>query len=302
MAHASQRSDDLPGNVPAPGITATYEQLLDQDLGWAMTEGSVFFEGRGRVQETLRRITKRLTEFEIPYAVAGGTALYLHGFRRFTEGVDILVTRESLNRVHEELDGRGFVRPFEKSKNLRDAESKVKIEFLLTGGFPGDGKPKPVAFPEPGSVAEIIDGISCVNLQTLVELKLASGMTSTGRMKDLGDVQELIRHLHLPRSLADRLNEYVRPKYVELWNALHASGARFLIYWPLGKVEAKPLTIAELIATCPQPAERLRAMAGDGVEVDPTCQPDDDGVFLFTIDPDAAAKYGLAPADEYFEG
>jgi hypothetical protein len=32
------------------------------------------------------------------------------------------------------------------------------------------------------------------NLPTLIELKLASGMTNAGRLKDLADVQELIKH------------------------------------------------------------------------------------------------------------
>ena len=129
-------------------VPQTYEQLLSQNLSWAMTEGSLFFEGRGGVQETLRRIAKQLDDLGIPYAVAGGLALFAHRYRRFTEDVDILVTAAGLKRVHQELDGRGYVRPFAKSKNLRDAETKVKIEFLVTGQFPGDGKPKPIAFPD----------------------------------------------------------------------------------------------------------------------------------------------------------
>jgi hypothetical protein len=61
-------------------------------------------------------------------------------------------------------------------------------------------------------------------LPTLVELKLASGMTNPGRLKDLGDVQELIRVLKLPSNFADQLNEYVRAKYHELWQGVAAGG------------------------------------------------------------------------------
>ena len=61
--------------------------------------------------------------------------------------VDILVTREGLSVIHAKLDGLGYVPPFSGSKNLRDAEHGVRIEFLIAGEFPGDGKPKPVAFP-----------------------------------------------------------------------------------------------------------------------------------------------------------
>ena len=59
-------------------------------------------------------------------------------------------------------------------------------------------------------------------MEKLVELKLASGMTAAHRLKDFADVQELIRALAIPRSFADTLDEYVRPKFVELWDALAA--------------------------------------------------------------------------------
>jgi len=57
-----------------------------------------------------------------------------------------------------------------------------------------------------------------VNLPTLVELKLASGMTGAGRLKDLADVQELIKLLNLPADFGESLNPYVRDKFAELWN------------------------------------------------------------------------------------
>ena len=67
--------------------------------------------------------------------------------------------------------------PFTGSKNLRDAEHGVRVEFLIAGEFPGDGKPKAVAFPEPTEAGILIDGIRFLSLPKLVELKLASGMT-----------------------------------------------------------------------------------------------------------------------------
>jgi hypothetical protein len=56
----------------------------------------------------------------------------------------------------------------------------------------------------------------------LIELKLASGMTAPHRLKDLADVQELIRVTSLSRELADQLDPYVRAKYLELWEAVQA--------------------------------------------------------------------------------
>jgi hypothetical protein len=198
----------------------SYEKRLSTNARWALNEGSRFFEDKSAVQESLRKITKRLDDLKIPYAVVGGMALFHHGFRRFTEDVDILVTRESLRKIHQALDGLGYVPPFKGSKNLRDAESGVKIEFIVTGEYPGDGKPKPVAFPEPTDVAVEVDGIRYVNLPTLINLKIASGMTNPGRLKDLADVQELIKQLRLPREFAEQLHAYVQEKYKELWESV----------------------------------------------------------------------------------
>jgi hypothetical protein len=153
--------------------------------------------------------------------------LFQHGVRRFTEDVDILVTREGLRTIHEALEGRGYVPPFQGSKNLRDTECGVKIEFIMTGDFPGDGKPKPVAFPEPNEVAVELDGIRYLNLPTLVELKIASGMTNPGRLKDLADVQELMKRLSLARDFGAQLNPYVQDKYRELWDATHDAPTSF---------------------------------------------------------------------------
>jgi hypothetical protein len=194
----------------------TYEDRLNQNVGWAFLEGSMHFEKESAVHKTLIKIARKLDELGIPYAIAGGMALFFHGFRRFTEDVDILVTREGLQKIHERLEGLGYVPPFSGSKNLRDAESGVRIEFLVTGDYPGDGKPKPVVFPDPTQVATEIDGARILQLPKVVELKLASG-TAPGRLKDLGDVQELIRILRLSPEFADQLDPSVRELYRKLW-------------------------------------------------------------------------------------
>ena len=174
------------------------------------------FEKESAVHTSLQRIAKRLNDLGVPYAVVGGMAMFLHGYRRFTEDVDILVTRDGLKTIHEKLEGLGYLPPFAGSKNLRDTDSGVRIEFLIAGGYPGDGLPKPVSFPDPDSVFIEQDGIRVVNLPTLVQLKLASG-TAPGRRKDLGDVQEVIRILRLTESLADQLDASVRGMYLQLW-------------------------------------------------------------------------------------
>jgi len=210
-----------------------YEELLDRDGMWALSEGSRHFEEKSAVQEALYRIARRLEEIGIPYAVSGSMALFKHGFRRFTEDVGVLVTRDGLKAIHAHLEGLGYVPPFNGSKNLRDTEHGVRIEFLIAGEFPGDGKPKPVCFPEPEQAGVVIDGIRYLSLPKLVELKLASGMTGgIDRMKDFTDVIALIKALRLSADFAAELNPYVRDKYLELWQGIKDS--------PVGPVEPWP--------------------------------------------------------------
>ena len=45
-------------------------------------------------------------------------------------------------------------------------------------------------------------------------------MTNPGRLRDLADVQELIRNLKLDAAFAERLDPSVRDKYLELRQAL----------------------------------------------------------------------------------
>ncbi len=209
----------MPVAATSPSILS-YEQRLRANRDWSMDEGDRHFRHDSDVFKAMRKIARRLEELGIPYAVAGGMSLDAHGFRRLTIDLNILVSRESLRTIHDRLDGLGYIPPFAGSKNLRDTEFGVRIEFLVAGEFPGDGKPKPVAFPDPAEVGIDLGEIRFLNLPTLVELKLASGMTNPGRLKDLGDVQEVIRILDLPDRFADELNPYVREKYRELWRGL----------------------------------------------------------------------------------
>ena len=237
-----------------------------------MSEGSLFFDGEGRVQKSLLRIAGRLNELGIPYAVAGGMALFAHGYQRFTDDIDILMTREDCERMHEELDGRGWIRPFSTSKNLRDAQTGVRIEFLISGGFPGDGKPKPVMFPAPADVAVEIGGIKYVGLPAFIELKLASGMSGQNREKDFVDVNELIRTLQLSESFVSSLNPFVRERYLALWRNANVSSIRFI----LDRVVA---------------GTRVDEMLADGVRLEGDLN--DPKARLVTTDPMIAKKYGM---------
>lgn len=190
------------------------ESILD-----VAKRADAFFMKRSPIHDAMRRLAKTLTEMEIPFAIAGAMAANAHGHRRTTADVDILVRREDLQRFKEQHSGRGWIDKFEGSKNFRDTINNVNFDVLIVGDFPGDGLPKPVAFPEPESVVEYRDEeIPYVSLKSLLELKLASGMTAAHRLQDLADVIQLIRANQLPAAFAEQLNPYVRDKYGELWH------------------------------------------------------------------------------------
>jgi hypothetical protein len=184
-------------------------------------EGRRLFMGQGQLNQTLARLVSDLNQHGIDYMIIGAVALIAHGYPRFTEDIDLVMTPEDLETFHRELIGLGYVPQFPGArKKIRSTVDNVRIEIITSGEFPGDGKPKPVSFPRPDEASIEIDGIWIVTLEKLIELKLASGMTAPHRLRDLADVQELIKVRRLGAELADKLDPYVRAKYLELWDAV----------------------------------------------------------------------------------
>jgi len=194
---------------------------LPSDPLWhSLKEGSEFFQHEGDIYETLRRLVDQLDENSLDYALVGGLALVAHGYRRFTEDIDILMTPEALRVFRERLLGRGYLPALSgATKTFRDTRTGVRIKVTTTGreAYPGDGKPKPVAFPLPTDARLQREGVWFITLDKLIELKLASGLSAPHRLKDLADVQELIVRLKLPIDLADRIDASVRDEYRRLW-------------------------------------------------------------------------------------
>lgn len=183
----------------------------------AYEEGLRFFRGQGIMNGTLKRLAADLEDQGIDYCVIGAFALNQHGYRRFTEDIDLLLSADGLETFRRTLVGRGC-RPAlpNASKKFRATADNVPVEIVTAGEYPGDGKPKPVQFPDPAEAFVIIDGVHTLMLERLIELKLASGMTGLGRLKDLADVQEMIRLKELSAGFADQLSPYVRDKFLEL--------------------------------------------------------------------------------------
>jgi hypothetical protein len=173
-------------------------------------EADLFFEGRGEVHQTLKRLVRRLKRARIPYVILGGLALNAHQYERMTKDVDVLVTPKAFEQFKKlfvpkfYLPVPGLLRRFIDRKNQRG------VDILLTGLYPGSGKPGPIAFPDPKDVGHEFQSIRYINLENLIELKL-----SARRHRDFADVVELIRYNHLDESFIKRLHPVVRQDFIE---------------------------------------------------------------------------------------
>ncbi|MBM3269969.1 MAG: nucleotidyltransferase family protein [Candidatus Sericytochromatia bacterium] len=176
----------------------TFEMLENESL-WAIA----------------RHIDSLLAREGIAYGVLGGVAVSLHGYRRNTIDLDLLIRREDQEKVFSLLRNAGF--EWQESRREFAAGSGVAVQFVLAGDAEGVGQA--AKFPEPGDSGRIvrIEGLPVLALPRLIEAKLACGLGDMRRMhKDFADVVELIAIHDLDSSFARLLHKSVRKAYRQL--------------------------------------------------------------------------------------
>src|SRR4030043_1943508 len=99
------------------GRIFAYESELETSFDLVLREAGELYQGPGRLKKTYDRFAKCLDDLGVSYSLVGGYALILHGVRRFTEDIDLLVTNEGLTKLHKELIGRGYVLVTPESRN-----------------------------------------------------------------------------------------------------------------------------------------------------------------------------------------
>jgi hypothetical protein len=180
------------------------------DFWKRVKEIDMFFEGRGREHQTLRRLARNLKKAGIPYAIVGGMAVNAHGAERTTGDVDVLLTSEGFETFQEAFVDSSYDRVPGRPRRFVDRRNGVTVDVLVTGRFPGSGQPGPIAYPDPEVVSEEIKRIQVLNLPTLIQLKLAAR-----RHSDLGDVVYLIRVHDLSESFKHQLHPAVEQDFIE---------------------------------------------------------------------------------------
>jgi hypothetical protein len=158
----------------------------------------------------MKRLAQRLEKAEIPYAIMGAMAVNAHGARRTTDDVDVLLTRDGLERFRRQFVGKTYDQVEGRDRRFIERRSKVGVDVLVTGLYPGRGKPGPFAFPDPSAAGVKIDDIQVVSLPQLIQLKLAAR-----RYYDFGDVVFLIRVHNLDERFMDQLHPSVHQDFVE---------------------------------------------------------------------------------------
>jgi hypothetical protein len=116
-------------------------------------------------------------------------------------------------------------------------------------------------------------------------------MPGPDRLKDLTDVQELIKILALPLDFAERLDPYVRDKYTELWQSTRQTKKRYVTTWRNKFLTLDAKSLPEMIDLLKGAVATLESMLADGV---------DDYANLVTSDPAVARKHGMEDESEMF--
>ena len=87
--------------------------------------------GEGALNNVLARLSEDLNQNGIDYMVIGAVALMAHGYPRFTEDIDLVLTPEGLQVFHEKLVGLGYLPAFEgqacRRVTLNDAHVAAKL-------------------------------------------------------------------------------------------------------------------------------------------------------------------------------
>ncbi len=170
----------------------------------------MFFAGKGPVHQTMRLLVQRLEKAQIPYAILGGMAVNAHGHERMTKDVDVLLTREGLDKFRQLFVPRYYEPVPGRARRFVDRKNQRTVDFLVAGHFPGRGAPGPIAFPDPQEVREQVKKIQYVNLVTLMQLKLAAR-----RHQDFADVVSLIAVHNLDESFLGHLHPSLHQDFIE---------------------------------------------------------------------------------------
>jgi hypothetical protein len=164
---------------------------------------------------TAEQVHRLLAREAILHAVVGGVAVCLHGYRRHTVDLNLLVRREDQIRIRSTLESAGL-RFAEATAEFR-TDTGIAVQFVIAGESSGTGQS--AVFPNPANANTIatIEDLPVLNLAALIQSKLACGLGNLRRThKDFADVVELIVIHHLDKTFVKHLHKSVRREFKAL--------------------------------------------------------------------------------------
>ena len=179
----------------------------------------------GRFGRAIQAVDHLLQTIDCPAVVAGGWAVWRHGYvGRVTEVVDIVLPADRIDEFLNAAVFGGFERLTVQTGNwpkVRHKESDIKVDLLPEGETPGTAsRLAPTKIPHPDQLGVAGASLKYITLPGLIELKLAAG-----RARDESDIVELIRAN--PDQVAG-IREHlasVHPRYVSQFDILAAKAA-----------------------------------------------------------------------------
>jgi hypothetical protein len=147
----------------------------------------------GRYGRVVRAVDHLLGAMQCPSVLAGGWAVWRHGFvGRVTQDVDIVLPHDRIDEFLRLAGVSGFEvlpQPEGRWPKARHKETDVKVDILPENARPGTAaRPAPTTIRHPQAMGAHGAALVYVSLPALVELKIAAG-----RIRDEHDVVELIR-------------------------------------------------------------------------------------------------------------
>jgi hypothetical protein len=177
--------------------------------------------GNETLWEVAQQCHVALRDAGVPYAIAGGVAVCLHGYRRNTVDLDLIIRRGDAELVRSALEAAGLT--WSAANTKFRSPTGIAVQFLLAGDRAGTDSP--VRFPDPAEKRCVVEqeGLPVLSLARLIESKVACGEGNVRRSyKDFADVVELIAAHNLNGSFARSLHKSVRTTYRELVRRAHS--------------------------------------------------------------------------------
>ena len=181
------------------------------------TEDAYTMLGSRDIWDTARRCHAALSVAGLPYAIVGGVAVCLHGYRRNTIDVDILIRTEDSAAVRQALEATQL--PWDEVHREFRGPDEIPVHIVLAKTPAGNDRTYNVDFPDPQDAADCqtLEGLRVVRLARLIDLKLACGLGSLRRAhRDFADVIELILIHNLDGSFARNVHKSVRREFRKL--------------------------------------------------------------------------------------